>query len=161
MSRRWVVNASPLILLDKIGHLALLGELSDETLLPEAVAQEIGARPGGERALAIFRDLPGARIAAEVPLSSELLAWDLGRGESQVLALATGLPGSRAVLDDLAARRAAQAINLPLIGTLGIVLRAKRRGLIDAARPVIENLRRVGLYVSDTLIEQALDHLGE
>ena len=161
MSRRWVVNASPLILLGKIGHVALLGELSDELILPEAVAQEVGAKPEGERVLAIVASLPGTRIEATVTLSSGLAAWDLGQGESQVIALATALPGSRAVLDDLEARRSAQSIGLPLIGTLGVVLRAKRRGLIEAARPVIEHLRRVGLYTSDQLIEQALAHLGE
>ena len=161
MSRRWVVNASPLILLGKIGHVALLGELSDELILPVAVAQEVGAKPEGERILAIAASLPGTRIEAEISLSTELAAWDLGRGESQVLALASDLSGSRAVLDDLEARRAAQSIGLPLIGTLGVVLRAKRRGLIEAARPVLEHLRRVGLYASDTLIEQALAHVGE
>ncbi len=48
-----------------------------------------------------------------------------------------------------------------MIGTLGVVLRAKRRGVIEMARPVIEHLRRVGLYASDSLIERALTHLGE
>jgi predicted nucleic acid-binding protein len=61
----------------------------------------------------------------------------------------------------LEARRCAQSIGQSLIGTIGVVLRAKRRGIIETARPVIEHLRRVGLYASDQLIEQALAHLGE
>jgi len=161
MSRLWVVNASPLILLGKIGHVALLSELSDELVVPDVVAREVGAKPQGERVLAEVASLPGARIEAEVAISAELAAWNLGRGESQVLALAGAAAGSRAVLDDLEARRCAQSIGLPLIGTLGVVLRARRRGVIEAARPVIEHLRRVGLYASDQLIERALAHLGE
>jgi hypothetical protein len=78
MSRRWVVNASPLILLGKIGYIALLGKLSDELIVPAGVAREVGAKPGGERVLAEVVSLPGTRMQAEVPISSELAAWDLG-----------------------------------------------------------------------------------
>jgi predicted nucleic acid-binding protein len=161
MSRVWVVNASPLILLGKVGRVALLSELSDELIVPDAVAREIGAKPEGERAISEIASLPGTRFEAEVAASSEIAVWNLGRGESQVLALAGAFPGSRAVLDDLEARRCSQSLGLPLIGTLGVVLRAKRKGVIEMARPVIEHLRKVGLYASDSLIEQALAHLGE
>jgi len=161
MSRRWVVNASPLILLGKIGHIALLSELSDQVIIPEAVVREIGAKPDGQGTLATIASLSNMRVEAEIPVSSDLATWGLGRGESQVLALAKATPGCRAVLDDLEARRCAQSMGVPLIGTLGVVLRAKRRGVIPAARPVIEHLLRVGLYASDALIERALAHLGE
>jgi predicted nucleic acid-binding protein len=161
MSRVWVVNASPLILLGKIGRVALLSELSDELIVPDVVAREIRAKPEGERIISDVASLAGVRFEAEVATSSEIAAWNLGRGESQVIALVEASPRSRGVLDDLEGRRCAQSLGLPLIGTLGVVLRAKRKGVIDMARPVIEHLRRVGLYASDSLIEQALAHLGE
>lgn len=161
MSRRWIVNASPLILLGKIGHIALLSELADELIVPEMVVREVERKRDGEQALVEIASLPEARVEIEVLVSSEVVAWNLGRGESQVISLAVATPGSRAVLDDLQARRCAQSMGLPLIGTLGVVLRAKRKGVIAEARPVIEHLRRVGLYASDALIERALAHLGE
>ena len=161
MNRRWVANASPLILLGKIGRLALLSELADEILVPDAVVREVGAKSEGGRGLLEITSLPGARVEADVSVSPDVAAWSLGRGESQVIALTGVVPGSRAVLDDLAARRCAQSLGLPVIGTLGVVLRAKRKGMTPAARPVIEDLRRVGLYAADALIEQALAHLGE
>lgn len=161
MSRVWVVNASPLILLGKIGQVALLSELSDELIVPDVVAREVGAKPEGERVLGELASLPGVRVEAEVTVSSELVAWNLGPGESQVITLTGAALSCRAILDDLEARRCAQSLGLPLMGTLGVVLRAKRRGVIAAARPVIEHLRRVGLYASDKLIELALAHLGE
>ena len=161
MSRVWVVNASPLILLGKIGRVALLGELSDELIVPEVVAREVGAKPEGERIISEIASLPGARFESEIATSSEIVAWNLGRGESQVLALAGTYLRSRAVLDDLEARRCAQSLGLSLIGTLGVVLRARRKGVIERARPVIEHLRKVGLYASDSLVERALAHLGE
>ena len=161
MSRRCVVNASPLILLGKIDQIVLLSELSDEVIIPEAVVREIGAKPEGEGTLAAIASLSCARVEAEAPVSADLAAWNLGRGESQVITLAGATPSCRAVLDDLEARRCAQSMGLPLIGTLGVVLRAKRKGVIPMARPVLEHLRRVGLYASDALIEQALARLGE
>jgi uncharacterized protein len=161
MSRVWVVNASPLILLGKIGHVALLSELSDELIVPEMVVREVGGKPDGERVISEVASFAGARFEAGTATSAVLTAWNLGPGESQVLALAGASPGRRAVLDDLEARRCAQSFGLPMIGTLGVVLRAKRRGVIEMARPVIEHLRRAGLYASDSLVERALAHIGE
>lgn len=161
MSRVWVVNASPLILLGKVGHAALLSELSDELIVSDVVAREVGAKPEGERVVSGVASRPGVRFESEVRTPSEIAAWNLGRGESQVLALAAASPGSRAVLDDMEARRCAQSLDIPVIGTLGVVLRAKRKGVIERAHPIIDQLRRVGLYVSDSLIEQALAHVGE
>jgi predicted nucleic acid-binding protein len=68
---------------------------------------------------------------------------------------------ARVVIDDLEARRCANAMGLTVIGTLGIVGRAKVRGLIDRAEPVIRRLRETGLYVSDDLVRKLLLEVGE
>ncbi|MEH2009054.1 MAG: DUF3368 domain-containing protein [Nostoc sp.] len=64
-------------------------------------------------------------------------------------------------MDDLAARRCAAVLGIPVLGTLGIVLTAKQRGKITRARPIIENLRSSGMYLSDRVINQALALVGE
>jgi predicted nucleic acid-binding protein len=161
MSRCWIVNASPLILLGKVGRLGLFSELAEQILISERVAAEVGAQPDGKRSLAEIATFDRCRVVPAVPISTEIEAWDLGPGESQVLALTVSTPGSRAVLDDLAARRCSQSFGLPVIGTLGVVLRARRLGRIPAARPLLDDLRRNGLYVSEQLIETALARLGE
>ncbi len=161
MSRRWVVNASPLILLGKIGRLELLRDLSDELIIPGAVVREVAAKPDGQRAIEQVASFPTAQTEGGIVVPSSVSVWDLGRGESQVLAMAQGAANSRVVLDDLEARRCAQTLGVPVIGTLGVVLRAQHRGLIEAARPVIAALRGAGLYVSDKLIERVLAHLDD
>lgn len=161
MSRRWVANASPLILLEKVDQLRLLRDLADELIVPDGVAQEVRVKPQGERLLDDLLSFSTARIESNVRIPQEIEVWDLGRGESEVLTLTVRTQGSRAVLDDLEARRCAQALGVGVIGTLGVVLRAKHRDLIPAARPVITRLRQTGLYVADELVERVLAHLGE
>ena len=68
---------------------------------------------------------------------------------------------SLAILDDMAARRCAAAHRVPVRGTLGLVLVAKREGLIPAARPVLDGLRQAGMYLSDALLNRALTLVGE
>lgn len=161
MSRRWVANASPLILLGKAGQLGLLTQLADSLVVPEIVAHEMSAKPDGQAAIRELSSRAGVRIASDCLVSHLIEAWDLGAGESQVLALAEGDPDARAVLDDLEARRCAASIGIPVIGTLGVILRAKRKGVIPAARPILERLQHEGLYVSAELVEEGLAHVGE
>jgi predicted nucleic acid-binding protein len=66
-----------------------------------------------------------------------------------------------AIVDDLAARRCAEVLGIPLLGTLGLVLRAKRTGLLPAARPVIEKLLSAGMYLSPKILDRALALVGE
>lgn len=84
-SRPWIVNASPLIVLGKIGRLDLLEILAGSIAVPRCVIGEIAAGagddPGSETALA----WAGARAVADVPLTPSVAHWDLGAGESQVL----------------------------------------------------------------------------
>ncbi len=154
MSERWVVNASPLILLAKVGHADLLVELADEIAIPEAVADEIRAGPEGDPARSVL-DAGRFRIAP-VGLAVDLLGWDLGAGETAVLSLALAEPGWTVILDDAAARRCARSYGLPIKGTLAIVILAKQRGLIDSAAAVLGRLRAAGIRLDDRLIAQIL-----
>jgi predicted nucleic acid-binding protein len=65
------------------------------------------------------------------------------------------------VLDDLAARRCARSLAIPVRGTLGLILIAKQRHIIPAARPLLEQLRRTGMYLSDHVLNRALRAVGE
>lgn len=70
-------------------------------------------------------------------------------------------PGTEDILDDLQARRCANIYNIPPRGTLGLVMLAKKRGRLTAARPVLEELRRAGMYLSDAVLNRALKLIGE
>lgn len=96
-----------------------------------------------------------------VDVPASIAAWDLGGGETAVLSWAAAHPGSIAILDDYAARTCALVLQVPVVGTLGLALRLRVQGGIPEARPLIEELRRAGLYLSDHVIEQALALVGE
>jgi predicted nucleic acid-binding protein len=64
-------------------------------------------------------------------------------------------------MDDLAARRCAQTLGIPVRGTLGLVLLGKKNGQLVAARPLLESLRRAGMSLSDSVMDRALRLVGE
>lgn len=154
MSERWVLNASPLIVLAKIGQQHLFTQLATEVVVPWAVVAEINAGPVNDAARPWLAASPLPTIPA--PTDPDILAWDLGSGESAVLSYAYRNQGWTAVLDDRAARRCAHALDIPLIGTLGVILRARQMNLIPAVVPVLKSLQAVGLHLDDRVLQAAL-----
>jgi predicted nucleic acid-binding protein len=159
--RSFVVNASPLIFLARIDRLSLLPELAAGVVVPTAVVREVLAGKEAHPELAALGETDWLHVEPDGPLPEEIAAWDLGAGEAQVLALAHRQPSYEAVLDDQQARRCAREAGIPVVGTLGIVLRAKQRGKITAARPLIEQLLREGLYLSHQLVRAGLAEVDE
>ncbi len=161
MTERWVINASPLILLGKAGQLAWVPRLG-AVVVPRPVADEILAGAEDDPARVWLEQGEGQSLikpGGAVP--PELAAWDLGAGETSVLAWAVNAPGYEAVLDDAAARRCAQVYRVPVRSTLGLVVLAKKRGFIAECRPVFEQLTASGLFVTAALLEQAARAAGE
>jgi predicted nucleic acid-binding protein len=157
---RWVVNASPLICLAKAGFSDLLLKLPDEIIIPSAVMEEIQAGQSGDPAQAALAS--GKFPMKEVPVKPEILAWDLGKGESAVLSYALSNPGWIAIIDDLAARKCARSFSIPLKGTLAVVILAKKQGLVTSARDIMRSLQAAGLRLDEEVIRTALNQtVGE
>jgi predicted nucleic acid-binding protein len=161
VSRRFAVNSSPLILLGRISRLDLLPALAEQVVVPRAVIQELTVKEGQDWLARTVSSYPGIDVVDDAPISADLRRWNLGAGESAVVAFCLANAGYRAVLDDLRGRRCAKAMGVPLFGTLGVVVDARRQGLIPLARPLIAAIRGVGYYIDDSLIETALNEVGE
>lgn len=86
--------------------------------------------------------------------------WGLGAGETSVIGAAVDCRALGAVLDDRAARSAARTLGLRIIGTLGIIVEARRRNLIGSARGVLDELRRSGFYLDERFVARALATTG-
>jgi len=156
-----VCNASPLIVLAKAALADLLTELSPGARVSKAVADEVARVDDPADPARLWLTRNAAVVSASPAASSFVTAWDLGSGESAVISLVESLPGSIAVLDDLAGRRCAQALGLPVVGTLGLILMAKRAGWISAVKPALDSIVAAGLFVSRHHLTAVLDQAGE
>jgi predicted nucleic acid-binding protein len=102
-----------------------------------------------------------AFVVPDPHIPPEILAWDLGAGETAVISRAMICDSPICVLDDLAARNCAAVFQVPVIGTLGILLKAKVAGLIPSLRPEIDELVTAGSMLSQQIIKEALELAGE
>jgi len=154
--RLTISNTSPVLYLHLTGHLDLLAQLYGEVVVPSAVEDEL--RAGAERGVAVpdIAAIPWCRAMSVASSESIPLVIDLGRGEAEVIALGLENPGSRLVLDDTLARRIARLQNLSFTGTLGVLVKAKQRGLLLSISPVVDALRDAGLWLSDALVAEVL-----
>lgn len=156
-----IADSSPLISLAIVEQLTLLPQLYESVLVPAAVWDEVTVQGLG---------LPGAEVVKtstwlqiETP-SSEVLAplsILVDRGEAEAIALAQSTPDSIVLLDDARARRVAERLGIRRIGTLGILRKAKRAGLIKAVKPAIDRLRSQGIYIHANLVDAILQDVGE
>ena len=90
-----------------------------------------------------------------------LAGTPIGAGESAVLEWAQANRPARAIIDDYAARKLASVLAVQVTGTLGLALLARQQGLVPLARPLVEEMARAGLYLSESIIEHALRLVGE
>jgi predicted nucleic acid-binding protein len=151
-----VVNTTPIISLSIVGHLELLRDLYERTVVPPAVRTEAlikGADVAG------VTELAQATWIETVPLRDPRradLVSDLDRGEAEVLALAQELNASLVILDERMGRRYARRLGIRLTGTLGVLLRAKQQQLIPAVGPLIRGMQEAGIRFGGPLVDQVL-----
>ncbi len=153
---RVVINASPLICLSKSGLLGLLSSLFKDIVVPELVVKEVMVK--GEINLKLNKEV--YRLV-DVAISPSVASWDLGNGESDVLTFALNNPEYWAVIDDREARRCAISLGCRYIGTVGIIVLAKRKGIIPSVYDSLEKLKNAGLWLSDTFINEVCKKAGE
>lgn len=148
-----VCNASPLIAFEQIGHLDVLEPIFSVLLVPPAVVLEVAP------SVALPKWIEQRALTQSV--GPVILRASLGLGESEAISLALETSARLVILNDRPARRLAQALRLNVIGTLGILLAAKRRGLLAAVRPCLEALLQHDFRMTKTLYKQVLSDADE
>jgi predicted nucleic acid-binding protein len=158
-----VSNTSPLTNLAAIGQFDLLYKLFGEIYIAEGVVIELSAEgitwPGADEvAAANWVHIEQVNYKSLV----DSLRLDLDFGEAATIALAIQLRADLVLLDEQMGRRAAQYLNLTVMGVVGLLVRAKKIGLLDQVRPHLASLRQqAGFYLSDAVFEHALQLTGE
>lgn len=159
--RRVIMNASPIICMMKAGITGILPILFKDILVPEEVKREILVKGGTTLKSEVSASYQWLRPVNDIVIAPQVASWDLGQGESAVISFALENPDFWAVIDDREARRCATALHCRHTGTLGIIVLAKRRGIIPSIRAYIERLKEAGLWLSDELIDQVCRMSGE
>jgi len=161
MGRKLVVNASPLIFLAKINQLSLIKKLSDKTVIPRAVAAEILRGPESDPARQWLQTHGSDHLVELASIQSIITAWDLGQGEAEVIQWAFTHPNYTAVLDDRAARNCAKALQVKVVGTIGLILLAKKERHIIGVSPLLDQLQQAGCRINTDLLKSAKELAGE
>lgn len=157
----FICNTSPLQYLHQLGRLDLLPALTGGGVVPPAVAKELADGKAAGWDVPDVEHL--AWITIRVPVSSPALplAADLGPGEAAVLALALESKDPIVILDDGVGRRAAELLGIRLTGTLGLLLDARKKGLLSAISPMLDELGRLRFRVSPATRAAVLRLAGE
>lgn len=156
-----ISDTSPLQYLHQTDCLELLPALYGTILVPEAVIDELAAGRAHGVSLPDPHDLDWIKILPAPHRNILPLAVDLGRGEREVLSLATEQPNALALLDDALARHFARHLNVRVTGTLGVLLKAKAAGHLDAIRPTVDQLQSLGFRLAESTRIAVLDLAGE
>lgn len=145
MSENAVSNSACLIALERIARSDLLSKSFDTITIPPAVQTELGRK---------IDWLVVKSVQNKAVITS--LKTQIADGESEAIALAMELGDVFIVLDDKKARRIAKQLGLKVIGTVGLLLRAKKKGLVLAIKPILDALQEADFRMSNTLYQEAL-----
>ena len=151
-----VSDAGPLHYLIKIGKIELLQILFGQVIIPRSVCEELEHREAPVEVREWFQLLPPWASIGHSDLLGRTLP--LGKGESEAIRLAQDIKADLILLDDKKARRIAQEHRLVVTGTLGILLAAHERGLVNMPE-AIQELNRSGFRLSEKLAVQIIADL--
>lgn len=155
-----VVNSSPLIVLFRSGLSYLFPKLFSSIIVPEQVYEEVVLQGKADTvANELSKTYWIERRAIEINVS--IAAWNLGPGESAVFSIALQDTECTAIVDDLAARRCSKLFGIRTIGTGGLLVLAKQKGIIQSVIEPIEKLRQSGLYLSENVVDILKAKSGE
>jgi predicted nucleic acid-binding protein len=156
-----ISNTSPLQYLHQTDLLELIPQLYDKLVVGPAVVHEIDNGRKLGLSLPDPSDLPWVEIRPVRQRTILPMVVDLGEGERETLALGIESPGALLILDDGLARQHARHLGLSFTGTLGVLIKAKKKGLIPAVRPVLDRLLALGFRVDAAIYDTVLRLAGE
>lgn len=135
-----ICNTSPFQYLYQLDLLHILPSLAKQVIVPPAVTQELAQGRALGVSLPDLATLDWVTVRRPASETALPLITDMGPGETEVLMLTLESRDAVAVLDDAIARRVAETLRLRLTGTLGLLVDAKRAGLIPAVAPLLDKL---------------------
>ena len=153
-----VINASPIIFLVKLGLIHHIPNLFEELIIPFGVQNEILRKK--DEVQKWVSEKGKIYIIKVEDITSYITAWDLGQGETEVIAFAKYSKDCIAALDDKSARNCAYSLGIPVIGTIGLILLMGKRKMLNNVEYYLKRLRSLGYRINDDLFHYAIELSG-
>ena len=157
-----VINSSPIIGLSCINKLYLLDLIFDEIIIPKAVYRETVLEKNDIKIKNDIHKLKKAKIVSPQNVHLvEFITDVLDEGEAEVIAIAKEMNIETVIIDEKKGRLYARKHNLNVVGSLGLLIIAKKMKLIDKISPSIENMEEFGIRIGDKLKYEILKNVNE
>lgn len=163
MSRKGtlVADTGPLIALAGIGQLEFLRQLYDTVLIPQPVHDEVLAGGANLVGLETYQQTDWPEVV-EVDVDDPSLLALLDEGEASVIVLAQKRKADVVLIDEQKARKVARTLyGLKVIGSVRVLLNAKKKGLLSDVKSALTAIRNNGYYLHDSIVDHALREAGE
>lgn len=160
MKKIIVSNATPIIAFSRINQIELLQKITGEIIIPEEVSRELFEHSKRNiKTLERFAWMKTERVKSANEV--ELLLPTLDKGEAEVIILSKELGANLVIIDELSARKVAKMMGIPLIGTVGLLIAAKEKGLIKKVKPLLDEMMIKGIRYGDGFYRKILEEIGE
>lgn len=160
--RKVIVNSTPLIALCHVDSLDILKKLYGEITIPQAVYNEISVKKDSACKYQVDSSLDWIHIEnIKNEMAKEMFKTQLHEGEVEVMILAKEKEADVIIIDDKNAKKHAKYLKLPVTGTLGVLIKAKKEGYIDKLKPILDGMLQNNIYLSDSLVRRCLKEVGE
>ncbi len=151
MPKTIISDTSCFIVLSNIGELELLQKVYGQiTTTPDVVFEYGQSLPDW-----VEINTPSDKYRQQI------LETQVDKGEASAIALAIEMPGSTIILDDYKARKLAEKLGITITGTIGVIVKAKLRGIIPSIKPCLDKIRKTDFYISNELYYKAMEEAGE
>lgn len=151
MPKTIISDTSCFIILTNIGELEILRKVYGQIATTPEIAAEFGETLPEWVEILCVRD----------KYRQQILEMQIDKGESSAIALALETPNSLLILDDYKARKIAERLGITFTGTIGVIIKAKLKGIIPSIKPMLEKIKQTDFRLSDDLELQALREANE
>lgn len=145
-----IADTSCLIIYDKINRLEILQYTFAELMVTQEVAEEFGNLPDW----IIIRQVTNKKQYLE-------LAKNLGKGEASSITLALEFEESLLIIDERKGRKVAEEMKIEILGSLGVLIKAKEKGVIKSVKEILNLIGRTNFRITDSIKEKVLTKAGE
>ncbi len=160
--RKVIVNTTPLIALCHVGQLNLLKKMYGEIMIPHAVYRELSEKQESVCKKQVDASLDWIHVEEiENQMAKSMFKTQLHDGEVEVMILAKERDADIVIIDDANAKKHAKYLKLPVTGTLGVLIKAKKQGYISELKPIIQEMVNKNIYISEKLVQLCLEMVNE